>query len=346
MSSRCEEAYHQSSINHHLLTNHHHHRTIHQRPVTASCIIVFHLNHYSVVHNNISQIFIMNTTSMETRSDLESSVDNDNDIETDNLSEKPASSGSPLHLPPRPIELAGENTPSYLEEYDEFGEVVMVGDLCFTEKILGSGSYGEVVLAKRILSADDSSADDFTLRGSFNEITTNSVTSMQSTSSDTSKAEVSQQSKNDYVAVKIYSKSLLKRMRNIKRSKSKGTIVVHTALDDVEMEIALMKQMRHPNLVSLLQVIDSVDSDALYVVLEFVPLGEIMTFDPDLIRYSHRHAHTPGLTKDGFFTEDFASLFFVDVLHGLGEHCVCASNHFYEIIINNLYLHYRYLAVF
>jgi hypothetical protein len=71
-----------------------------------------------------------------------------------------------------------------------------------------------------------------------------------------------------------------------------------------------------------------------------------MTFDPDLIRYSHRHAHTPGLTKDGFFTEDFASLFFVDVLHGLGEHCVCASNHFYEIIINNLYLHYRYLAVF
>lgn len=283
----------------------------------------------------------MNTTSMETRSDLESSIDNDNDIETDNLSEKPASSGSPLHLPPRPIELAGENTPSYLEEYDEFGEVVMVGDLCFTEKILGSGSYGEVVLAKRILSADDSSADDFTLRGSFNEITTNFVTSKQSTSSDTSKAEVSQQSKNDYVAVKIYSKSLLKRMRNIKRSKSKGTIVVHTALDDVEMEIALMKQMRHPNLVSLLQVIDSVDSDALYVVLEFVPLGEIMTFDPDLIRYSHRHAHTPGLTKDGFFTEDFASLFFVDVLHGLGEHCVCASNHFYEIIINNLCLHYR-----
>jgi [calcium/calmodulin-dependent protein kinase] kinase len=92
---------------------------------------------------------------------------------------------------------------------------------------------------------------------------------------------------------------------------------VHTALDDVEREIALMKQMRHPNLVSLLQVIDSVDSDALYVVLEFVPLGEIMTFDSERIRFFHRHRFTPGLTKERFFKEEHAALFFVDILHGL-----------------------------
>jgi len=69
--------------------------------------------------------------------------------------------------------------------------------------------------------------------------------------------------------------------------------------------------------VSLLQVIDSVDSDALYVVLEFVPLGEIMTFDSEGIRFFHKHRFTPGLTKERFFKEQHAALFFVDILHGL-----------------------------
>lgn len=51
-----------------------------------------------------------------------------------------------------------------------------------------------------------------------------------------------------------------------------------------------------------------------------------MTFDPDLIRYRHRHRDTPGLNKDGCFIENFAALFFVDVLHGLAylhRNCIC-----------------------
>ena len=90
-------------------------------------------------------------------------------------------------------------------------------------------------------------------------------------------------------------------------------------IENLEREIALMKMMHHPNLVRLLQVIDSVDSDALYAVLEFVPLGEIMGWDPETNRYQHRHENTPGLTKERFFTEEQCALFFVDVMHGLGK---------------------------
>lgn len=233
---------------------------------------------------------------------------------------EPATDSKPSSLlTPRSMAQLENTAPSYREEYDEYGEVVKVGDLHFTEKTLGSGSYAEVVLAKRVCPDPDDeeiptsrrSSLPYNNRGSF----TGTINTTQKYTPNRQNEEVP--IKNDYVAVKIYSKSFLKRIRNIKRSKS-NRMTIHTALDDVEKEIALMKQMRHPNLVSLLQVIDSVDSDALYVVLEFVPLGEIMTFDPDLIRYRHRHRNSSGLTKDGYFIEDFAALFFVDILHGLG----------------------------
>ena len=281
---------------------------------------------------------------METKSDLPQSVCNDTETsseaphkpitpcrglllvegpataaETEEPAETETDSKPSSLLTPRSMALLENKVPSYREEYDEYGEVVKVGDLHFTEKTLGSGSYAEVVLAKRVRPDPDDediptsrrSSLPYNIRGSF----TGTINNTHKDAPNKKGEEVS--IKNDYVAVKIYSKSFLKRIRNIKRSKS-NRMTIHTALDDVEKEIALMKQMRHPNLVSLLQVIDSVDSDALYVVLEFVPLGEIMTFDPDLIRYRHRHRNSSGLTKDGYFIEDFAALFFVDILHGLG----------------------------
>lgn len=229
-----------------------------------------------------------------------------------------------LHL--QKIASNNTNNTSFSEEYDEYGEIIRVGNFHFTEQTLGSGSFAEVVLAKRIPNPDDSSYRRPSLpahfRGSF-------ARNFQVYRSSTKGANVddtevfdslytrSTNNKEDYVAVKIYSKSILKRVRNFSRSKTKRRMTVHTALDDVEREIALMKQMRHPNLVSLLQVIDSVDSDALYVVLEFVPLGEIMTFDSEGIRFFHKHRFTPGLTKERFFKEQHAALFFVDILHGL-----------------------------
>mmetsp|Transcript_6173 Transcript_6173/g.9067 ORF Transcript_6173/g.9067 Transcript_6173/m.9067 type:complete len:541 (+) Transcript_6173:273-1895(+) len=206
------------------------------------------------------------------------------------------------------------------EEYDANGNIKKVGDLIFSGKTLGTGAYAAVHMAKRDGKRKIIRSDSFPLesldKGSFNRrLRPRMVKSL------VQKSSVNE----EYVAVKVYSKSILRRIRNIQRStEANKKITINTALDSVKKEIALMKMMRHPNIVSLLQVIDNT-SDALYVVLEFVPLGEIMSFDPEKTRYIHTHKSTQGLTKDGYFNEENAALFFVDVLHGLAylhQNCV------------------------
>lgn len=137
--------------------------------------------------------------------------------------------------------------------------------------------------------------------------------------------------KGELVAVKICNKSILKRMRTYDRDSTTRKLSVHTALEKVEREIALMKMMRHPNLVSLLEVIDSPDSDMLYIVLEYMPLGEIMTYDESSGRFKRRppkkkEPKVEGVTKDGYFDEWHSALFFVDIMHGLAylhSHHIC-----------------------
>jgi [calcium/calmodulin-dependent protein kinase] kinase len=103
----------------------------------------------------------------------------------------------------------------------------------------------------------------------------------------------------------------------MERDKETRKMKVHTALEQVEREIALMKKMHHPNLVSLYEVIDSPESDILYMVIEFMPLGEIMTYQDDgTFRRSNSNV-TGYNAKLGHFDEAAAALFFVDILHGL-----------------------------
>jgi len=260
---------------------------------------------------------------------------------------------------------SNSNFCSLHEERDEYGEVIQVADLKFTDQTLGSGSYATVALAQRIHPSEPNPLSPSTKQTkSFNHHHHHHQHTNFSAETGTFNPDISccrqsmsvaavtnPENEQEFVAVKIFSKSLLKRMRNIKRSKNhsrhndessnhhrNGTFVeIHTALGDVEREIALLKMFRHPNVVSLLQVIDCEESDSLYVVLEYIPLGEIMTFDPEMIRFYHRHPDTPGLIKctngphngsdarfgsgsrSGYshFTEEYAALFFVDVLHGL-----------------------------
>jgi serine/threonine protein kinase len=134
------------------------------------------------------------------------------------------------------------------------------------------------------------------------------------------------------VAVKIFSKSILKRQRTMERDKSTHRVKVKTALQQVEREIALMKKLSHPNLVNMYDVIDSPESDMLYMVLEYMPGGEILTYqndgtfrrkDPRPTSKSRRHLD--GLV-DGHFDEETAALYFVDMLHGLAylhQHHIC-----------------------
>jgi [calcium/calmodulin-dependent protein kinase] kinase len=132
------------------------------------------------------------------------------------------------------------------------------------------------------------------------------------------------------VAVKIFSKSNLKRRRTIERDKTTNRVKVKTALQQVEREIALMKKLSHPNLVRLYEVIDSPETDILYMVLEFMPLGEILTFleDDGTFKRSEslRNRQIAGLVDDGHFDEEHAALYIVDILHGLAylhQHHIC-----------------------
>ncbi len=135
----------------------------------------------------------------------------------------------------------------------------------------------------------------------------------------------------DLVAVKIFSKSILKRRRTMERDKKSRRVRVKTALQLVEREIALMKKLSHPNLVNLYDVIDSPESDMLYMVLEYMPLGEILTYQNDgTFRRKEPRAgctkyQVPGIIN-GHFEEEQAALYFVDILHGLAylhQHHIC-----------------------
>ncbi|CAH0480658.1 unnamed protein product [Peronospora belbahrii] len=82
----------------------------------------------------------------------------------------------------------------------------------------------------------------------------------------------------DLVALKVFKTSLLKKMRDVRRVGRR--MVVSTALDKVQVEIAIMKKLHHPNLLNLLEVFDD-DSDTLVLMLEYAPLGQVMQWYPE-----------------------------------------------------------------
>jgi serine/threonine protein kinase len=119
----------------------------------------------------------------------------------------------------------------------------------------------------------------------------------------------------DLVAVKIFQKSILKRIRTMERNSQTRKVQIKTALEKVEREIAIMKKLSHPNLVCFYEAIDSPDSDLLYMVIEYMPLGEILTYQNDGT-FRRKSDDLDGLVN-GHFDEYHAALYFVDILHGL-----------------------------
>ena len=59
--------------------------------------------------------------------------------------------------------------------------------------------------------------------------------------------------------MKVFNKSFLKNERIWKRVS--GNMECHSAFENVEKEIALMKRLSHPNLVKLVDVIDDEGAD-------------------------------------------------------------------------------------
>ena len=74
-----------------------------------------------------------------------------------------------------------------------------------------------------------------------------------------------------YFAIKILNKSLLKKLRRQKKN----------PLESVQTEIAILKKLRHKNVVSLYEVIDDEESDKMYMVLEYAVGGCVMRLSDD-----------------------------------------------------------------
>jgi len=193
-------------------------------------------------------------------------------------------------------------------------KIVEIGNLRFLNdcdmqdgqsSILGKGSFAMVRLARRLNYHPMNSSME-------------SVLSINSDHNDNAEIDGA----GELVAVKIFEKLLLLKCRTVERD-GENQMQVRTALDKVEQEIDVMKMIKHTNLVFLHEVIDT-GSNQLYMVLEYLPLGEIMSNVRGTGMYKRRPTRSgeqelPGVTPGGYFGEHHAALYFVDIMHGLAH---------------------------
>eukprot|EP00577_Skeletonema_sp_RCC1716_P006618 CAMPEP_0113373066 /NCGR_PEP_ID=MMETSP0013_2-20120614/865_1 /TAXON_ID=2843 ORGANISM="Skeletonema costatum, Strain 1716" /NCGR_SAMPLE_ID=MMETSP0013_2 /ASSEMBLY_ACC=CAM_ASM_000158 /LENGTH=568 /DNA_ID=CAMNT_0000254991 /DNA_START=63 /DNA_END=1766 /DNA_ORIENTATION=+ /assembly_acc=CAM_ASM_000158 len=200
--------------------------------------------------------------------------------------------------------------------------------------ILGHGSFATVRLARRRvqlrtrLEYESSRRLSALSETSAPHVSELSTPNEQSPMSDSKTSSSGDDNAYELVAVKIFQKSILKECKTMVRADNHqgggaSQLQVHTALENVEREIAVMKMIQHPNIVALHEVIDMTESDRLYMVIDYLPLGQVMTHVEGTNMYRRRprkegEPHSEGVTADGYFDEYHAALLFVDVLHGLG----------------------------
>ncbi|RHY63507.1 hypothetical protein DYB30_008092 [Aphanomyces astaci] len=201
-------------------------------------------------------------------------------------------------LPPRPS--ASNNAVANAGEFDDADLSPQQQGLGFSGeyefiKELGKGATAVVKLCRRLHSQDsDNQTDD---------------------------------EYENLVALKEFKTSLLKKIKEFKREGRRMVRIVSTALDKVQVEIAIMKKLSHPNLVSLDAVLDD-GSELLVLVLEYAPFGQVMVWDGDEQTYRPmldpkilRHfpagpAHPVQYAPNGF-PEHLARMFFRELVDGL-----------------------------
>lgn len=126
----------------------------------------------------------------------------------------------------------------------------------------------------------------------------------------------------------MFSRSFLKMQKTWSRVNEK--MVFSTALEKVEREIALMKRLRHPNLVALVDVIDDAERDQytlgcdvmrrIYMIIEYVENGQVMYYDPASHHFTSKLTSLQcekSLRVDGVLPEDHAKKYLYDIVSGL-----------------------------
>ncbi|KAF1334845.1 Camkk protein kinase, partial [Globisporangium splendens] len=123
-------------------------------------------------------------------------------------------------------------------------------------------------------------------------------------------------------AMKIFSKQTLLKMKEYvaepqtASADADGEVTtasrmrVVTALDHVRDEIAIMRTLYHRNIVLLFEVIECDTSEKIYMVMEYMPQGVCMAFDPDTKTFA-----SP--LTGGVLSDEWAKAHMRDILNGL-----------------------------
>ena len=76
----------------------------------------------------------------------------------------------------------------------------------------------------------------------------------------------------EFYAVKIFKKSILKRRREIVRDEN-GKASFHDGIQGVFKEIAVMKKLDHKNVIRLHEVINDEEDDKIYLIMDYAEKG-------------------------------------------------------------------------
>jgi len=159
----------------------------------------------------------------------------------------------------REVKTSGE---AQIKRSQSGGKLQRVNDYAFV-KMLGKGAYGQVYLAEYDpeTSAAPGAADKpMSGVGLATGLLNSAVGTVSKAMGDVGEL-IGLSEKPPEVAIKVLSRSILKRKR-VGRTGS--------AYDSVLGEIAIMKHLRHPNIVRLYEVIDDPDEDLLFMCMELV----------------------------------------------------------------------------
>jgi len=110
-------------------------------------------------------------------------------------------------------------------------------------------------------------------------------------------------------AAKIIKKDVLKKRREMIRDE-RGRVKYKDALENVLMEIAIMKKLNHPNIVKLYEVIDNSESAKLYIIMDFVEKGQIIEWDEETSTFYN-------LTQKEYLDETELRKIFAQIIQGL-----------------------------
>jgi serine/threonine protein kinase len=132
-----------------------------------------------------------------------------------------------------------------------------------------SGSFSSVASLQKIRSVTTTSKLQFSCDDIGNKVINGRYTIIDDIATGTT-GKVVQAIDNDteqLVAIKVVRRALTRRLLS------------GHAVQKAQMEIAIMKKLRHKNIVSLYEVIDDPSDDRLYIVMQFINKGPIVTLD-------------------------------------------------------------------